>query len=416
MRRRINLAVGELTFNTIESLVNADFMEKLNPIIMNIMDRPWLVDELLYEISDQNKNLTLYERETVKKICELLIQYFSASWMPYFDISSGSVKIQDIIKYDKQTRYCITAAGGYRVATAKEVSNGYVKDIDGEIVSIVDDPSVKLDESQRIFINLFTWSTSGLWRYYIAAGYECKYNKNGQLEGAPIKYIMKIYDVLIRMCERLSEGFYDEVIDNLKNIKKLGQYRYPEYASDEMDISTLEPITFVVNQLEKNRYKFKENIMYRCLRVIKNSKNGRYSVEDMVLLRTGYIELKRYLDGNSKSINNDQENTEIRELCDRIRLGVADGYIGLNEFATKVVGTISKSNYSRMSEKQRAILVEACDKIERARIEREKEESAKLARESSIKKDNEPSKEIDLSIANDFGLASLSDLLGSGAL
>lgn len=407
--------VEMLSFDTLYGYLTTEEYEKVE-ILISFGGSMYLVDTLLYYVSDQNPGITMADTNKLKEIITLANRIYNSTWSAMFDINTGSLDIEKLIKYSKQSRYCIEAAGGFRVATLNEVDEGLVKLCGDEVVELVDSPVVKLSDEEESFINLFTWAITGKWRYYIKAGFECKFTANGKLDEPEIKYILKISKVLNRMCELFEEGkFYDYVIGKLKGIKKLGIYKYPEYASDE--VGPDESITFVINQVDKLMPRYKNIAQKRCARLLESRRKGfikNFTTEEKIMFRKVYIELK-HPELNQQKYIDSERTKETKEFCDRIRQGVADGLLDINDFAVKVVGTLSKYSYRHCSEKQRAIIIGAINRIEACRSVEDTTKKIENAIENSEDSFNKEESESGITKAW-LGLEGLSDLLGDGVL
>ena len=380
-------------------------------------DKPWLVNIMLYYLSDYNPAITMYQADIVEKLVNLLIDYYDSSWSAYFDISTGEVDLKTLVEYNSQSRYMIDAANGMRVATVNEVNEAIFNVIDDVEIGLINDPETKLEDSKYKFILLFLWSVTGLWRYYLKAGFTAEFDKSG-LVGTEIKYIANINIILSRMCELLrEEGYYSSVIKTLKSIKRLGTYKYPTYANDEIEPE--EKIVFVVNQVSRLMPKNKTRIMFEASDILKKSGGNvsKMTTENKLVLRKCLYEIR-----NPKAdaeVTSNRTMKEIKDLCEEIRQAVINKKLRSNDFAVKVASTIMRSGYIRCSEKQKGVLVEAINKL-RVAENREKQANI-LAKAIKAQQDNQSKNQSEASenqsdAGSGFNLASMSDLLGKGMM
>ena len=400
----------DLTFNNLEGLIPFEMYTDISIMATSSMEKPWLVNILLYTLSDSNPGLGINPVETIKEVAELLIRYYNDSWSAFFDISSGSFNIEKMVEFTQQDRFLIEAANGIRVATSAEVEEGIFKVSGDQVIELINEPTLKLEESEYKFINLFTWTVTGKWRYYIRAGYKCEYIDN-RLKEPEVRYITRISNVLFRMCELLrSDTYYASVVDKIKRIKKAGSYKYPSYASDEVHAD--EKFLFIVNQMNKIMPRNKTPLLYECSKILwanKSKSTSSYSTQDKVTLRKGYYYIKNP-DKDTTAHKSDDAAivAENKAMCDKIRKGVADGYLSDNEFAIKIVGTICRNGYRYCSEKQKNIILAAISKIDAIKA---KQEQTQIIEKAMPKAEG-----AEINTPGEFSLASMSDLLGKGLM
>ena len=389
----------KVLFNRLDDAILAD---KLSVILNYNMDMPWLIKVILDNLSDEMMVTASYSSENFFNLCNLVCTYYDTSWVIYYDIMSGKLKLNDLIKYDKRHCYWIklVESGAERIATTGEVESAVVQIHGDELIPIYDKPTDQLNEKEYKLINMFNWTLTGLWRYYIRSGYTVKYSKDGKMEEPEIRYIIRQYKVLMRLCELLEDGTCDRVIAHLKKIKSAGVYRYPEYAPDEIVMK--DDIGYIINQLMNTRISYKTKTQLECTRILKHINSGKsvykskLTVEDRIKLRIAYMEMV-YLKSDKSyeaRANLEARRQEIMGLCNRVKDGVIAGKLPTDHFSLRIINTIASHDYTRMSDKQKDILLDAIVKIgavQDVAVQREEVKSA-----------------------DKFGLASLSDMLGSG--
>ena len=395
-----------LSYDRLYQLVSDDQAKEIEIISTSSMSKPWLIDVLLYYLSDSNPLFSLYPQDIVIKLAELMITYYHASWSAFFDIYTGDIDLRTLSEFKQQDRFMIDAANGLRVATKNEVEEGIYNIGDSGVVELINDPVVKIEDSEYKFICLFLWSITGLWRYYIKAGYTVEFD-NGKPKEPAIKYVSNIRHVLARMCELLEqEKYYVGIVNKLKHIKKLGVYKYPSYAADE--VMPDEKISFVINQVDRLMPRRKSPLVYECYLIMRraNSKSAKaFSTQDKITLRKGLYELRHPEEFDGDTIQQ-EEIDQNRELCEAIRQGVIDKHLGENEFAVKVASTIMKNNYRRCSAKQKAILIDAVNKI---KSNENRAKQTEILNKAIEKTEEAP-------VDTGFSLADMSDLLGKGLM
>lgn len=404
--------IQDLTFNNICVHLNSEEVDQLYEASSDEFNS-WLVKELLQSLSDNNSAIRISSLDRVRQLYDLTIRLHKALWIPVYDYVNEKENAEKLIGYCEQTRYCIDAAYGHRVATVKEVESGLVKIYGDNIVCITNEPSVALESAEKSFINLIVWALTGYWRYYLRAGLDVQFDKNGNTTESVAQIVLRKHRVFERLCELLnSDTYYSGIINKMVAIKKLGPYKYPEYAADETEAD--EPISFIINQVEKLMPRYKGETLGKCARALRQFKKGdikEYSTEDKINFRKGYIELRNPGTFDKKDNSFAQEQSSIKEtteLCEAIRDGVKQGLLSESAFAVKVASTIASKGYKYCSDKQKRVLIEAINAIEAKRKEEDRAKNIeKAVSESGIK----PSQQAEV-----FQLDDLSDLLGKGLL
>ena len=397
---------NNLTFNKVYDLISGDASEsQFRGISGSVMERPWIVDALLRGVSDINPFLTMYSEEQIKEMVVLVILCYYSMFNAFFSVSSGDVKLEELVKKTRQNRYTVNASNGKRVATSGEVSEGIYYVVNDYTVKLVDEPTLFLTEKEEKFIWMMTWALTGRWRYFIQAGYNVKY-ENGVLAEPEIKYIWSVRNVIYRMCELLtSSDMYPDIVEKLREIKKAGTYKYPDYADDEIHLT--DGITFVVNQLNKMMPRYRSGVLAECSRIMYRNKSiapSSYSTEEKMKLREGYYCLL-HPDNSEESAKNDEFIETNRKLCDKIREAVGDGLLENTDFAVKVATTITKNNYRFCSDKQRNVLVDAISRSDKARESKETKQKAEEASAGTL-----------ADASSVFSIASISNMLGKGEI
>ena len=144
-----------LSYIKLYQLISDDQAKEIETISTSSMEKPWLIDVLLYYLSDSNPLFTMYPQDIVIKLAELMIDYYHSSWSAFFDINNGDIDLRALIEYKQQDRFMIDAANGMRVATKNEVDEGIYNIADSGTIGLVNDPVNKIEDSEYKFICLF---------------------------------------------------------------------------------------------------------------------------------------------------------------------------------------------------------------------------------------------------------------------
>ena len=385
------------TYNKVSELISDENI--LNILDMDESYRPWLTNELFATISDQCPSMSMFSNERVIKAAKIGTRFYNASFQLMMNMSMKKLDLETLMNFTQQDRYCINAVNGVRACTNKEVEEAIVfMDDNEEINTIFNNPSVKLDDKEVKLIRLLTWAMTGRWRYYIAAGYPNPY-VNGSLRYLPAHYIIDLEDHIELMCKRLDEGKCDDVIDKIRRIRKLGKYKYTDYAADEVVADV--PISYVINQVSKLMTKNRDTILKRCFYLTKSYGFDlkKYSTEDRITMRKGYL----ILTNPEKSPLTEEDKVNIEELKDiiaQIKKGVEARILKEDSIYNKIAFTIASNNYRFCSDKQKQVLLDGIKIIEN----HDKNDNTNFVKAIAG----------DTPGTDGFGVSNLSSLLGAG--
>lgn len=399
-----------LTFNHLGEMVSNELVQNVKDIYLSNIDKPWIVRAITVGLSDTNPFLRMYTRDSIIKMIKLLSKLNTSMFQNFFDISSGDIDPEKLLKYTSYDCYKIEATNGLRIATQNEVDEAIYQYFGDKVIKLINEPIMALDNKELTFFNTFTWAVTGYWRYYIKAGFECSYNGNS-LKEPEINYIMKISNVLFRMCQLLDEGYCNTIIDKIKHIKRLGKYSYPKYAEDE--VYPDEKFVFVFNQIKKIMPYKKNSEQMKVLSIIKRNRNmniNSYSTEDKLFIREVYCNIK-YNKDTKENEYDASKVIEIKNLCDIVIQGTTDGFISSNEFVFKIIETLKKNGYRKCSDKQKSIIIEAINKINTAKKSKEQIEAINKV----VAENKGDTSEINAD-SDSFNIAGMSDLLGKGIM
>lgn len=376
------------------NLLNTEDDKKIQSMICNLssgyMDVPYLISETLKLLDDEHPYSGIITDNNKKALCYMLSGYFNNCWGEYIE----DLNLDKLLKYGKIEVYKVDAANGYRYATEKEIASG-VKGLTGENVY----PAGEKEYKQLCLLN---WTFTGKSYFFRQAGYELKYDNNGQV-------ITSLYDMIQVSALDLKEMFTWVTSENYeKAIKKLKKCKGYKYASSEKD-EIVEDIP--IKQLIYNVYntfpRKSNNENYRkalslALKSVVNKKT--LTPLEVSRLREIYDEFAMDRDRDKTSQNVDNEcNESLKRECELLLKERNTGKVNKNHFAYVIIDTLKKSNYTKCSPKQYSIIEDALNQLN---LNLEKEE-----RQEKIDNDDTEiitDSEIDLSLAN------ISDAIGDG--
>ena len=68
----------------------------------------WLVEELIYTLSDSNPGIAVSLPEKIIKLTNLTIRLHRAMWSPVFDRDNEEFDFEKMVQYTEQTRYVLS--------------------------------------------------------------------------------------------------------------------------------------------------------------------------------------------------------------------------------------------------------------------------------------------------------------------
>ena len=330
-----------------------------------------LLEELIEFLGDDNlKTANIHDNNKVSLV-SLMRKYFLSCGDTFM---TDDINLEKLVDAAKQDIYHISAPLGFRVATSQEVENG--------VRGLVAVERFNIDEEKYKLLNLLLWTITGRLRYYSRSGHRYNYESDVGLTD-------NIYEMIARSAESLNKMMrwvgnkteFNRDMQVLKNAAK-NKYRYPEYAEDEIteDI-TIKQLLFY---LDGNLPRGSDNQTFReAISLVIKHKNNKYfklSPDNISRLREAYDELT----SNPTSVENsiEDEESHLKEECERLLRGRDMGMITGSHFAFKIISTLKKFNYRSCSSKQYEIIQDALGKLSVA--EHEKEQMEDLEKHTKI--------------------------------
>lgn len=394
----------ELNFSNMCQLLSDKDCDILDSICNSKFEQPYLVDAMLYVISDEyTRKLSPNE---LRDMFKLLVRYNSASMKLVLHLGLKRISLEKLVEYTTSTVYYTKCLGSgiYRIASKNEVESG--------ILELEPDITQNTNEDDTKLLCMLAWQFSGKLRYYKMAGYSYTY-KNNRLLDTPYDLIKRAEESInntIEILETDIDRVY-ELIERLEAIKKKGKYKYPDYAVDDIvpELS-IKQIVYMLQTTDADYFlKYKHH--YQCLKLIESIKNKSSSithltVEEKQLIRRVYNEIQKPGTVGSEceelKYSDQSFDSELKDKCDRLLRARDTKVMTGKEFVFKVIFTLMKSSYSKCSEKQMAVIDSALEKLD------EMDRANKNSSETSVQSKPE--------FETQGSLSAISELLGKGML
>lgn len=274
-----------------------------------------------------------------------------------FLIERGSIK--KLVKASKRVIYKINARNGLRVATKYEVENG----VEG-LLEYIEYP---IGEEKYRLLNLLLWTIEGRLRYYREAGYD--YNYSDRLEDSIYDLIVRSADGLVKLLNWIEDKeTFTKDMEKLNSLIRLGDYKYPEYAEDEVktSLSIKQLIYYLDNNIPKqSKDKDMKYALHLVLKV-KDKKRNILSPLEVSFLRGIY---RKLIQNNLRSEN--IKNDTLQKECEDILRAREEGLIDGNHFVFKIINTLKSNDYKKCSLKQHNIIRDALNIIEKTKKDKE---------------------------------------------
>lgn len=314
--------------------------------------------EILDETGPYSGVLTEHNRGALLR---LLLRYTDNCWPLYLE----GVKIDTLIPYMQTDIYHVNATDGYRVATMNEVENG--------VASLVCEVTDNIPEKDQKLLKLLQWTFDGSWRTFKSAGYEVKFNSDRSIATTYMQMLTQAGNEINELIDYMNEGRqFDYCLRTLRKVKRAGKYKYPQFAPDEIkvDMSLKQLVYTLQRQLPKGSSNPDiRRAWYMVLNVYKDAKGQKSpSPSDVAFLRKVYSDINSN-GGSSEIAKQDREAKELarqslKDKCNRLLDGKQKHLVKSNHFAFKIIETLIKIDYSRVSIKQMSILDDALKELD----------------------------------------------------
>lgn len=357
-----------------------DLLKVLIPLVNNVR-QSYMLNEIGDFISDTSPLLRSISDKNKIALVSLMKKYYDSTSITF--LTDTNVLKQ--IKNASRDIYSIKAASGIRIATKREVEEG--------AIGLIKKTEYIIGEEKYKLLHLLGWTITGHLSYYREAGYEYKYSKEYGLEDNIYDMILRASQGIQSMMDWVSSESFDRDMSIIKTQAK-DKYVYPEYAPDEIYSSP--SVKQLVYYIKCNIQKGSKNERCRKALYLALKNDKQRTPEDISYLREVYTDVV-----NGRLIENKvEEDSELKEHCQTLLKAKQDGLLNENEFVFKIIGSVEKYGYSKCSEKQYKIIIEALNKLEKAK---QKIELENQYDNNMIEEDNE------------FGsILDMSDKLGSG--
>lgn len=379
-----------MSFNKLFKVLDDDV--KLTSLITNLsngyIEVPYIINETFNALEDGSPYLNIINDGNKRSLCIMIDQYFTNCYEYYID----DLNLDKLLEYGKIEIYKVDAKNGIRYATQNEVAYG--------IKGLIAEQIYPAGEEAYKNLCLLQWTFTGRNYYFRQAGYKLDYDSNGKVITSFYQMIQMSALDLKTMFDWLSDKEkVDTAIKKIKKMQKSKGYKYASYEKDEIteDITIKQLVHDVVTFFPKNS----TNPDYRkgIALALKSYKRKQILTPlEVSVLRSIY---DNFAKDNNRNESNNEQNVQLREMCEELLRHQYEGKINPNHFAYRIVETLKKSNYSQCSPKQYNILLSACNILE-------------LNKDNKKVEDNTHKTEILTDSDMDLGLDILSDAIGSG--
>lgn len=330
--------------------------KKVRSYILYPMDDPSLIGMLKDILDDDSSYKSILSDSVKKSLIRLLRRYISACSIAF----QSKARIERLLKYAKSEIYYITTVNGKRVATVSEINNGAIG-LELQSKDIIPDHIRK-----RLYVLL--WTLTGNPKHFISAGNKLDFKDKQWVVKSDYEMIKQCADSLNEMISAFEQDpdWFESTMFRLNAQYKLGTYKYPQSASDEVTCNdTVKTMLFRLKRGLQEVGFVDDKVVRRAYTLVNRYYEEPYKLKplDISLLREVYNKIQdgTYTQKPVQTPNQkqDTERVELREQCREIEMGVSANKLSKNHFALKIIETIRKTNYSKCSDKQRSILDDA---------------------------------------------------------
>ena len=363
------------TVRLLESLDSKD-KNMFTNIISDLVDRTDLMDNVLDILRDDSVySLTLQDRQR-EALTRLLLRYSRA----YISLFLSGVRIDGLLKYTQTKIYHVNAVNGYRIATKSEVEQA--------VASLMAEVTDNIPEKEQRLLKLFQWTLDGDRKLFKSLGYELEFSEDRKLKTSYFQMLVMAGNELNELMDFMEdEKRFESCVAKLKKIKRKGKYKYPEYAVDEIQsemtikqlVYKLKPLLPIGSSNPDIRRALHLILTWERDTKLQNNADPL----DIAMMRRVYASLS----GQTDTIYNQtvEDDSQLnREKCERLLKAKRAGEISQSDFVFKIISTLKKSNYKKVSPKQLAIIDTALEKLDKnlkeskENLEREKFVQSKL--------------------------------------
>lgn len=352
----------------------------------------YIFEEVLNMLEDSSPSLRVISEGNAVALCNMLRSYIDKCWEHLGD----STKIDKLWKCAKTLVYKVEDGGEVRYATKREIDNG--------VRGLFGDEVYRVGKEVYIRLGVLLWMFTGDNKYLLKSGFKLSYDE------ASRDYKETLYEKISMTASVINDIFswvdtddFDNKLKELKDIQKKGSIKYVAYLNDEITerLGVKQVAIDIINNVNKGTCS-KE--MYRAYMLSWDyiKKGKKIEPLDIVFIRNKHEELTIGSDGAGMAVDdkedNNNENDELRKECEDILEARINGKIQANHFVFRIIESLEKNRYSKVSQKQYDIIREAHSKI------------------GGAKKQSEIAVEEQAATTEDNGIMNMSDILGSGEL
>lgn len=337
-----------MTFNKLFEVVkDEDIIKTLTAFSSETLEKPYFMEET-YKILNDNSVLLNAMTDSHKIALSNMLKY-------YIDVcylNTDEIKVVDLLDYGELEIYKIVAKDGIRYATEKEVKQG--------VRGLIPETIYPAGEEEFRNLAMLDWSIRGFSYGLRKAGIQLDYGEDGKVLNTHLEILDMCAERLMSMIVWMKDfSKVEKAIKILKKIKRQNGYKYAKYAPDELN--ELISVRQLIDSSDKAFRRGSDNKeeRYGLSLVIKAKKNEyKLTPYEISKLRSIYDTIA------SKSVSKTLvgEYDEVRKMCEKLKYGRNKGDIDRNMFVFKIIETLDKYKYKKVTEKQLAIIKEAYDK------------------------------------------------------
>ena len=352
---------GQVTMDIMDFTRTVEFMtdeqkKQFGGFLSEYMPKTNLMLNVLEILEDNGPYSMTLSKQNREALVRLLFNYVDSCWPIFLD----DVNIKSLFQYAQTEVYHIQAENGYRVATNNEVENG--------VLGLIGEVTDNIPEKEQKLLHLLQWTFDGDWREFKAAGFDVKFNSDRTVATTYMQMIKQSATLLNDLIDFTSEGRqFDYCLTQLRRVKRLGKYKYPQYAADEIKVDMpLKSLAFALkNQLPKGSGNSDIRKAWYLTLTYYNNNRVKLKPSEVSFLRQVYADLNTQ-EGVSKFKDSASAkgSPEIQANCEKLLNALNSGLIDPNHFAFKIIGTLKENGYKRISSKQQAVLDSAMREVE----------------------------------------------------
>ena len=337
-----------MTFDKLFEIVkDEDIQKTITAFSSETLEKPYLMEETFKLLNDDSVMFNMMTDSHKIALCNMLKYYIDVCYL-----LPDKINVVDIIEYGEIEIYKILAKDGLRYATEKEVAQG--------VRGLIPETIYPAGEEEFRNLAILDWSIRGFTYGLRKAGIELDYDKDGKVLNTHLEILDLCAERLVAMiCWLRDTKKAEKAIKILRKMKRQKGYKYAKFAPDELnEIITVRQLIESADKVLKRNSDDKDE-RYGVHLVIK-AKNNEYKLTPYEISKLRDIYDKIASRGVPKTVTGDY--SEVRRMCDKLKFGRNKGDIDRNIFVFKIIETLDKYHYKKVTEKQLAIIKEAYDK------------------------------------------------------